>query len=293
MKAFSDYHPFVLMAYFSGVTALTMFTMHPVFLGLSFLGAAACFAMLSGRRVFLSNTGFYIPVFILIAATNPLFSHNGETILFFLNDNRVTVEAVIYGVAIAFMLTAVIFWFKCYSEVMTSDKFIYLFGKTVPKLSLVLSMALRFTPLFARQVKRINKTQKTLGLYAGNGFADKLAGGVRVFSSILTWSLENAVDTADSMKARGYGLPGRTHFSLFKFTKRDAAMLIIIAVSILAVLAGIIAGEVFFKYYPVITGLNKSAFAAITYIFFAAVSFIPYAVEVKESLKWKYLISKI
>jgi energy-coupling factor transport system permease protein len=293
MKAFSDYHPFVLMTYFLSVTALTMFTMHPVFLGFSFLGAAACFAMLSGGRVFLNNIGFYIPVFILIAATNPLFSHNGETILFFLNDNRVTVEAIIYGIAIAFMLIAVIFWFKCYSEIMTSDKFLYLFGKAIPRLSLVLSMALRFTPLFATQIKRINKTQKTLGLYAGNGFADKFSGIVRVFSSILTWSLENAVDTADSMKARGYGLPGRTRFSLFKFTKRDAVMLVIIVVGVLAILAGIIADEVFFKYYPVITELNKSAFAVITYIFFAAVSFIPYTVEVKESLKWKYLISKI
>lgn len=82
------------------------------------------------------NIGFYVPLFLMVAVTNPLFSHNGVTPLFFLNGNPVTLEAFIYGIAIAVMVIAIIMWCKCCSEVMTSDKLLYLFGRVIPKLSL-------------------------------------------------------------------------------------------------------------------------------------------------------------
>ncbi len=40
-------------------------------------------------------------------------------------------------------------------------------------------------------------------------------------SILVTWALENAIDTADSMKDRGYVLPGRTAFSIYRFDRRD------------------------------------------------------------------------
>lgn len=54
-------------------------------------------------------------------------------------------------------------------------------------------------------------------------------------SIVVTWALENALDTADSMKSRGYGLPKRTAFSLFRFTLRDG-----ICLGVLATLGGIV-----------------------------------------------------
>ena len=293
MKAFSDYHPFVLMTYFLSVTIISMFSVHPIFIGVSLFGAFCLFSLLTSGKDVLSNIAFYIPMFILISVTNPLFSHNGETPLFFLNDNPITLEAILYGMAISVMLIAVMFWFKSYSEVMTSDKFIYLFGKIIPKLSVILSMALRFTPLYIKQIKRITRTQKTLGLYTSNSLTDRFLSSIRVFSSILTWSLENAVDTADSMKARGYGLKGRTHFSLFRFTKRDSYSLFFILISDLVILCGFMLREVYFSYYPTVTDIRFSVFAQTIYVFFAFLSLFPAIIEIKENLKWKYLISKI
>ncbi len=46
---------------------------------------------------------------------------------------------------------------------------------------------------------------------------------------MVTWSFENAVETADSMKSRGYGLPGRTAFSLYRFSRRDRLLLLWLA----------------------------------------------------------------
>ena len=44
---------------------------------------------------------------------------------------------------------------------------------------------------------------------------------MRALSVTVTWALENAVVTADSMKSRGYGLPGRTAFARQRFDGRD------------------------------------------------------------------------
>src|SRR5699024_11813078 len=126
-------------------------------------------------------------VFVLIAVTNPLFVHKGETILFFLNDNPVTMEAIIYGVFIAMMLVAVIFWSKAFSILMTSDKFVYLFGKVIPRLSLVISMALTFIPTFKRQIKKVHQTQKTLGLYTTDSTAGRIISEVRTFKRQISW----------------------------------------------------------------------------------------------------------
>jgi len=286
LNAFSSYHPEVLMLYFVTVVTLSMLSMNPIFLAIALFGAMCYFASLEGIKKFLTSICFYFPMFILIAVTNPLFSHNGETILFFLNDNPVTFEAIIYGMAIALLIIAVMYWFKCYNNVMTTDKFVYLFGRVIPKLSLILSMALRFTPLFKEQIKKISKAQKTMGLYSSKSISDKVMGGMRVFSALLTWSLENAIDTADSMRARGYGLPGRTSFSLFTFAKRDFIMLSGIIITLIAVLIDIPKG---FSYYPVISAIDMR----FSYFALAVLMFIPFLTEVKENLKWKYLISKI
>ena len=293
MNAYSSYHPIVLILYFLSVTTLTMMTVNPVFLTLALLGGLCYFALLKGAKEFFLDLAFYIPMMLLIAVVNPLFSHNGETILFFLNDNRVTLEAIIYGVFIAVLIVAIIYWFKCYNEAMTSDKFIYLFGKIIPKLSLILSMALRFVPEYKKQIKKISKAQKTLGLYSSNSIVDKITGGIQVFSILITWSLENSITTADSMKARGYGLKGRTSFSLFKFTLRDGLMLSIIVCIMSVIVMSISLDKVYFNYYPVINSADNSSFAIITYVLLCILVFIPFLIEVKENIRWKLLISKI
>ncbi len=89
-----------------------------------------------------------------------------------------------------------------------------------------------------------------MGLYSGRGMVDKLRGALRVFSSVLTWALENAVETGDSMKARGYGLPGRSHFSLFRFTRRDGLLLGAAALLMAFVLPGSRGRETAFSFIP-------------------------------------------
>lgn len=293
MKLFATYHPSVLLVYFLGVIGITMFTMNPLLLLISFFGAFGFAIQLENKKIVLTSLTFYIPMFFLISVTNPLFSHNGVTPLFFLNDQPVTLEAVLYGAAIGGMIISVMYWCRCYNLIMTSDKFIYLFGKVIPKLSLVISMAIRFVPLFIKQIKHISTVQKTMGIYATKSIMDRILSGFRIFSAMITWSLENAVDTAASMRARGYGLPGRTNFSLFRFTLRDGVMVAILFGLFGITLLGTMHGVLDYSFYPRMSGIQISPLAIITYVTLLVLLFIPFVVEVEENRKWNYYISKI
>ena len=293
MNSFANYHPFVLLIYYIAVLSMTMFMMHPVILFLSLLGSLLFFFMLTSVRTLCKEVRFYLFVFILIAVTNPLFVHKGETILFFLNDNPVTFEAIIYGVFISMMLIAIIFWSKAYSIVMTSDKFVYLFGKAIPKLSLVISMALKFVPSFKYQIKKVQSTQKTLGLYTSDSVTDRIVSGIRTFNSMISWSLEHAIEQGDAMKAKGYGLKGRTNFSLFKWNKRDSMTLIVILLLFFSVMFVNGMGGYQFSYYPTLSEWNGMENEIGKHIIIMCLVFLPSLIEIKENLQWKYAKSKI
>jgi len=293
MIRFEKFHPAILFIYYLLVIVFSMFTVHPIVLAGTLPGSVLLFALLHPMRETLRNLLFYFFVFILIGITNPLFSHNGETILFFLNDNPITMEAIIYGAVISIMLVGIIFWCKCYTKILTSDKFLYLFGKMIPKLSLILSMTLRLIPLFKQQIKKISGTQKVLGLYSSESRTDALLGRIRVFDSLLSWSLENAIDTADAMKARGYGLKGRSNFHLFRFHKEDGILLAAILILTALIASGNADGVFLFGYYPYITGMLLTKKAILGYLCMLFFMLLPSLLEIKEKILWNCLRSKI
>lgn len=293
MKAFSSVHPIILMVYFLSVLAITMFITNPIIELLTLSGSILFCIMLTDRKEKREDLKFYLPLMFLITITNPLFSHNGQTPLFFMNGNAVTLEAIIYGVAIAVMVVAVMLWCKSYSHIMTSDKFIYLFGRVIPKLSLVMSMALRYIPMLKRQSHKVNRAQKAMGLYTSKSYADRIRSALRVFSVLIGWSLENAVETGKSMKARGYGLKGRTNYSNFQFKKSDAVLLGVNIVLMILTVIGIVSEKLDFAYYPKITQLQFSVIAMISYVSFAILAYMPFFIEVEEVVRWKYYRSKI
>lgn len=108
MKAFGNVHPFVLLVYFLSVLTVAMFAANPVLSLTALLGGILFCAMLVRRSRVPGDIGFYVPLFLLVAVTNPLFSHNGVTPLFFLNGNPVTLEALLYGFALAVAVVGVL-----------------------------------------------------------------------------------------------------------------------------------------------------------------------------------------
>ncbi len=292
-SAFGRLHPVPVLIYFLSVIFITMFSSEPVILAVSLVGGALFCACVQSAKQTRSDIGFYFPLFVLISVTNPLFSHDGVTPLFFMNGNPVTLEAVFYGVDIAAMMIAVLIWCKCFSVVMTTDKTLYLLGGAVPKLSLVLSVSLRYIPLMKKKLRQIKDAQIAMGYYSESGFTAKLMSSARIFSALVTWSLENAVSVGASMKARGYGAAKRTNFSLFRFTAADGAFTVAFVLLSAAAFIGMGRGKFNFSFYPRMSDINLSFEGICFYALFAALAFIPFITEVTEAVKWKYLRSKI
>lgn len=293
MSRFSSLHPTVSFFYFVSVLTVTMFLPNPVMLIIALLGGLLFFIKIQKNIRFIKEFGFYLTLFVIIALSNPLFSHKGVTPLFFLNGNPVTLEALLYGINIAVMLIAVVYWFRCFNQIITEDKLLFLFGKVSPKTALLLSSALRFIPLIKEQAGKIRKAQTTMGLYASDTWTDKLKGTLRVYSALITWGLENAIDTGSSMKARGYGLKGRKHYSLYTFRKSDGLFISFVLVLDAIIIAITVTGRLDFSFYPQITLPTVNIYRVSAMIAFAALCLLPFILEVKEGLQWKYYKSKI
>ncbi len=290
MKGLRDYNPIALTVYFLSVLFIVMFSMNTFIFLLSFSGAIACYVMLAGVK----EKGFYALILLSFAASsliNPIVSHNGVTVLFVVNDNPITLEAFLYGISSGVMITAVLVLFRTYTELMTSEKLLYLFGGLSPKLALILSMSLRYIPLFGRQIKKITMAQKASGGYKTESVGDKARGGLRVFSVMVTWALENGIITADSMTARGYGAMKRSRYKTFRF---DTADIILIVLSIALASITIYCSEAIqTEYYPEIKIAIKGLKAYMGLFSYGALAFLPVIAEVKEMIKWKYLQLKI
>ena len=291
--AFAGFHPFISLLYFVAVIGFAMFFTHPVCLAMSLLCAITFSVYLNGKKAVRFNLIYMLPMFVIAALINPLFNHQGGTILTYLPDgNPLTLESILYGISASIMLVTVISWYSCFNVIMTSDKFVFLFGKIIPALSLILSMALRLVPRFRDQIKVISNAQKCIGRDVSSGnLLQKMKHGIKILSIMVTWALENAIETADSMKGRGYGLPGRTAFSIFRFDKRDRFALLHILICSAIVVAGNFMGVYHFRYFPTIKGEWTGA-TLIVFAAYFALGVFPLIVNIKEDLVWKAIYSR-
>lgn len=291
--AFSSYHPAVNFLYFGLVLFFTMCFLHPACLLLSLAAALRYAVCLNGRRAVRRSLRYLLPAALLAVLINPAFNHQGATILTYLpSGNPLTLESIAYGLAAAALLSAVVTWFSCYTAVMTSDKFVYLFGRVIPALSLVLSMALRFVPRFQVQARAVSQAQRCVGRDVSDGsLLQRLRNGVTILSILLTWCLENALETADSMKSRGYGLPGRTAFSIYRLDDRDQA-----ALWWLGALGGYIlsmwgAGGFACRYFPTFRLAPRDGWSLSGLLAFGLLCLTPVIIDRREDRQWTRLRS--
>ena len=294
MNEFAKYHPLINFIYFTAVIVFSMIFVHPICLVTSLLCSVMYSIILNGKKA-LKFIAMLLPLMLISALINPAFNHEGVTVIAYLpSGNPLTLESILYGIAAASMVATVICWFSCFNKIMTSDKFIYLFGRIIPSLSLILSMTFRFVPKFKEQVQEVSNAQKSMGRDTSEGsvFA-RVKNSIRILSAVITWSLENAIDTSDSMKSRGYGLTGRTAYSNYVFDKRDVTALIYLAVTITYFLIGTLLGKINYRYFPSMRGTDMSFYSTSIFISYIMICIMPIVIEIWEELKWRKLKSKI
>lgn len=294
MRSFDRLNPITLTVYFLSVAGISAFCVHPVILALSFFGAISSCVICAKR----TKPGLHITfliVFLVSALINPIVSHRGATVLFFVNDTPITLESAVYGITAATSVVSLLYWFFTYNSFMSSDKMLYLFSKLSAKLSLVLSMSMRYVSLLSEQAKKIRFAQKATGLYGDGNIVDRARGEMRVFSTLVGWAIENGIISAESMTARGYGSGKRRPMKKYGFCKDDililALTLSLIALFICCIILGAILNEI--SFFPTLSFRMQGAISIAAYFTYGALVLLPTVVEIKERIKWKYLRSKI
>jgi len=290
--AFSGFHPVVNFIFFMATLGLTMFIQQPVYLLISMISGCAYLLYLQGKKGFYRQVGYLVPILVMMAVMNPMFNHEGITVLWYLpNDNPITLEAICFGLASAVMMGASIVWFNCCNTVFTSDKIIYLFGRVIPALSLMISMTLRFVPRFKNFLQSVLRTQQAM--HKPENTKEKLGQALAAFSATVSWAMEQSIVSADSMKSRGYGLFGRTAFSIYIFEKRDGVALMMLFLLCVGTVVPHLVGLMGWTYYPSMTGDLLGPVQILAYLCYGGMCNLPLIINLMEDRKWNALRSKI
>ncbi len=235
----------------------------------------------------------WVPAFLLmstlIIVLNPFLNSRGTNILFYFRGKQVTLEAIVYGVVMSLEIVAIIIMFVSFNLIVNGTKFLFVFARFLPRTAFLSMLTIRFVPLLKRRLDEISSVSQIRGLAIHTGSVrERAKNGMLQMQILLTWSLEEAIQTADSMKARGYGTGKRSSYIPYQLNKRDWGWLITLAFMFLICLIGGYLGYGKILIYP---KLGTFHFFFLDWLVLFCMAFIysfPLLVEGREQLRWKF-----
>ena len=288
--AFSKCHPAVNFLFFVGAIGMSVVIQHPAYLIAGIITGTIYYLLLNGQKGWKTILGL-LPMFMILTVINPLFNTLGATPLFHFGSRPYTLEALLYGAALASMFVIMMLWFGCYNKVLTSDKFTSLFGNLIPSISLLLVMVFRMMPNFIRKTQQIIGARKSIGKGISENATtkEKLQDGGTVLGALTSWAMEGSVVTGDSMRARGYGAAKRSSFMIYRMTWNDWILLAVMLVLIGATIVAACLGQFVAEFVPAIQ-LAPVSWGLAAYTCYLL---IPSALHIKEAIQWHISRSKI
>lgn len=268
----------------------------------------------------------FLPLSILIIILNPLLNKQGVHRIYLIGNFFITYEAFAFGVLMSLALLIVILVFSSYNRSVTYQDMLYIFSKKLPVISMIIIMALRFVPLINSRIIEVQKLHNlksngvetklenldddnNLAEYDSNSLNDKLESNSKVLAKLnsskkfqriikqtdiigkimaitVSWSLEESMFTAKSMKARGYNAYNRTSYLSYDFSIVDVIFLLIIIVTVSIIGAGLIQGYGIINIYPSFD-FSFSDLPFNIYYFAFIIFLLPLIyLELKERLLW-------
>ena len=285
---FDSYHPVINLIYFVSAIAFTIWFHHPVFLVISYVSAFLYSVKLNGKKA-LIFTLCLIPLAVLFALYYASYHHFGITNLRknFIG-NEITLESLVYGLMLGVTVAAVIMFFSCMFAVVSSDKVVYLFGRISPRLSLFLSILLRSVPRIKERGRKIEISREGIGKGVRQGnILQRFLHGISLISIVITWTLEDFVDSSVSMKSRGYSLKGRTAFSIYRFDNRDRSFVVMIFLCLTVVACGILLDQTEIIYNPEIIMNRITPLSAVFYGAYGVLLLLPMGLQVAGEIRFR------
>jgi energy-coupling factor transport system permease protein len=193
-----------------------------------------------------------LPMIAVFALYYSSYTHFGMTVLRqnFVGNNM-TLESLVYGFVLGVMGAGICIWFSCVYSVFTTDKVVYLFGKVSPRLSLFLAISLRMIPRIKKEANRINLAQQGIGRGVNQGNVwRRIRNSIRIFSMLVTWTIDSLTIASESMRSRGSTLRGRKAFSIYRFDNRDRLFVIGLFLCLTLTMMAILLGQTDMVYDP-------------------------------------------
>ncbi len=293
--AFATLNPFLTLAYLVLVIVFALVVRSPVAQAVGLVGALVSYLSVRGRGGW-RLIAFALAVVIVTAFFNALFNPRGVTVLFtYLGGRTFTVEALALGLSTGVMFATALVWFACMSAIFTSDCFSYVLGRLMPSVTLVLSMSLRLVPLYGRKAHEMQEARRALG--AGGGRQGTRSAHLReagaVASALATWALESSIETADSMRSRGYGLARPTFYQRHPVQALDVFVAGTGLVLAACVAASLGAGALDITFLPSIEATSFTTLSLVGVLAYAVFSLIPVLVNLMEVLLWQRYLSRV
>jgi len=272
-------HPAVYVLYYFILILFAFLYNDPYYLA-SFLICISVLIALQGiSREFKNVIKFFIPMSILII-----------TPIYIMGNFFITLEALVYGVLMSLSLLIILLVFSSYNRAVSYQEMLYLFSKRFPHISMVTIMALRFIPLLnyrLTEVNKISKFNRTNTHPEGNqSWMDKIKRTAHLLAVVVSWSLEESMLTAKSMKARGYGIKRRTSYLSYKFRRTDYIFLSFITITVLISVTGLMQGYGRIEVYPTLSFNVSENLVNLYYFTFLALLLPIIYLEFREKLTW-------
>ena len=282
------WHPAVSFGYLVAVVTVTMLVMHPAVVMASLIGGLAVLNRQKGPSGTLKALAGAGALSLLLAALNLFYNRRGSTPLWEWFGYTVTWEAALYGVMVGLAFSAALLWWMTLSRVMTSDRLQTLLGRRLPSLCLLMRMILRFLPRYRRLLTQISQAQSTLSGEKG-GLRARWRRSADALACATSLAAEDALITADSMTARGYG--GRATCAVrHRWQAGSVAAACAGALLLGGVIAGLALGACPTDYFPTpsLWGANETWMIPC----WAAFCLLPTLDDGKEALRWLILFSR-
>ena len=287
---FDSYHPMINLIYFVAAIGCTIWFKQPIFLSISFAGAFLYSVKLGAIKVFVLNLCLTVLAFCY-AGWYAYYNHFGVTKLHtnFIG-NQITLEAVLCGLVIGLTIATVLMWLCCVFMLITADKIVYLFGRISPKLSLFLSILLRTIPRIKARASRIEVSRKGIGRGIRQGTLwERLLHLFSLISILVTWTLEDFVESAVSMKSRGYSLRGRTAFSIYRFDNRDRGLVIAFFWCLTLMIMAVLFNQTSIYFDPVIVMNPITPWSGVFYTAYGVFLLLPMVLQCIGEYRFKML----
>ena len=318
-------HPAVYLLYYFIMVLFAFIFSDPYFV-ITFLVLILILIALQGVSSELKNImKLFIPLSILIMILNPLLNRTGAHKIYLWQNFFITYEAIAYGILMSLALLIVILVFSSYNRSVSYQEMLYIFSKKLPIISMIIVMALRFIPLInsrAIEVQKLNNLKNNgvefdnedcddsnkmdldefnsnINTDYNSKFINRLKSNKRIAAIIkeaktlgkimgitVSWSLEESMFTAKSMKARGYNAAERTSYLSYKFGNADYAFLAIIIATVAIIIVGLLKGVGMINIYPSIDFSFSNLPFNIYYLAFIVFLLPLIYLELKERLLW-------